>query len=472
MGTTLAARTYARPQAIEKRSNKVAAWLLFLLILAICIGPRLRSGDGDSRVDIRYQDILLIPSFLYVLATRKPGDPRPLLVAFGRWAIPLFIYGATFAAILTSFDGDIGLVRRVSYLGRALELFLLASVAAGLFIRSGTAAPKAALRAVHFAAHTNIAWMAFQAATGKTGTFLGASVGATIESYGPKLIGEGSAFGTGQFFAFTAAVAVAQLRARYTGGGPAVLLLAVSAIGAWLSQSRISIGVVILSVAVLLVLATKKGRLFNFGRTLIAVALGVWATEFILPHLQGRQSIGGVESGLDVRIADVWGPLLDALGNSPILGVGPGGLTNGLPIEGHNIYLRAALDYGLIIGPLFIGILVYAMFKALTVSRNAEQPASVRLFANLAFMGALGALFSGFVQDAMTGVMSSHLTMLSLGLFAGALSSHLTAQDDPIFKLNVRREKNRHAGAGLFALGCFLVTGGAIAAAILSTRMH
>lgn len=438
MGIPAETRTsYLKPKPTDTGSG-FAALLLFLLILAVCVGPRLRvAGEGPDRIDVRYQDILLIPSMLYLLLSNA-GKLKLQLFRLIGYKLSIFLYGAVMVTLLvTFFYPDVSPIRRAFFLGRGLELFMVASVAAGLFIKAKPVrATKAALRAVYVAAYGNAAWMAYQMATGTTGTILGSEVSATIESYGPKLIGEGSAFGTGQFFAFTAAVAAAQLKMRYGNQLFAFLLLFISAGGAWVSQSRISIGIVLLCVVVLLVLSTVKGRLLNIGRTGLSLML-LWAAfEFVLPQLQGRQSVEGIEAGVGVRVEKAWDPLLEVLANNPLFGAGPGGLVGDLPVEAHNIYLRALVDYGLIIGPLFIFIFVSVMFKAFKASRDEALSMNTRFFANLAFLAALGILVCGFVQDALTGVMSSHLTMLAIGMFAGA---RLCSQDEP--KLWVKKVK-------------------------------
>lgn len=426
----LVAGSAIKPKKTETSGNRISSLLLFILILAVCVGPRLRiSGEDGDRIDIRYQDILLIPAMFHLFVSNAGKMQWPLFRLLG-FRLPIFLYGAFFLTIIVAFTNpDVDFLRRTFFLGRGFELFALAAVTAGLYLSAGTMkAPRAALMAVYLAAYGNAAWMAYQMVTGDTGTLLGSSVGATIESYGPKLIGEGSAFGTGQFFAFTAAVAVAQLRAKYGHSFPALLLLAISAGGAWLSQSRISIGVVAVCVAVLLVLASKRGKLLNFGRTALAAVILWLAAEYVIPQLQGRQSLEGVEAGVDVRVDRVWGPLLDVLANNPFLGAGPGGLVGELPIEAHNIYLRAVVDYGLFVGLIFISIFVHVMFRGLATSRNPDMSVRTRLFGNLAFLAVLGVLVSGFVQDSLTGVMSSHLTMLAIGLLAGAMAS---SQDEP-----------------------------------------
>lgn len=432
----LVASAKAPHKKAELSGNRISALLLFLLILAVCVGPRLRvSGDGADRIDIRYQDILLIPAMFHLLASNAHNMRWPLFRLVG-YRLPVFVFGAIVVTVIIAvINPDVEILRRVFFLGRGFELFVIAAVAAGLFFSARDRGARASLQAVYLAAYGNAAWMGYQMYAGKTGTLLGSTVGATIESYGPKLIGEGSAFGTGQFFAFTAAVAVAQLRAKYGRRLPPLLLLAVSAGGAWVSQSRISIGVIAVCVAVLLVLSTRRGNLLNIGRTALAAILLWAAVEFVLPQLQGRQSLEGVEAGVGVRVDNVWGPLLEVMGNNPLMGAGPGGLVGDLPVEAHNIYLRAVLDYGLVVGAIFIAIFLGVMFRGFKASKDPEMSPDGKLFANLAFLAVLGVLVSGFVQDALTGVMSSHLTMLAIGLFAGALRFHAERGDQhPVIK--------------------------------------
>ncbi|MCP6031679.1 hypothetical protein NL371_26670, partial [Klebsiella pneumoniae] len=66
--------------------------------------------------------------------------------------------------------------------------------------------------AVTLGAFLNLLWFGYQLVVGTPQTLVGQEVGDQIESYGPKLIGEPSAFGTGQYWAFVAAVAAARLK--------------------------------------------------------------------------------------------------------------------------------------------------------------------------------------------------------------------------------------------------------------------
>lgn len=406
--------------APPRTTGPMASVLLFLIILAIGVGPRLRFGGGGGEpIDIRVQDILLIPAMLHLLTTRRPDAPPPLTTML-RWAVPVFVWGSCLiTAISIMEDPSVSIFRRVAFAGRGVELFVLAMVIAGLYLRSRSSGMRVVRRAIYLSAIGNIAWVAYQLATGTTGTLLTPNIGDDIQAYGPQLIGEGSAFGTGQFFAFVAAFGVAEMRSRTSRSG--WLLVIIGAVGAVASMSRISITGVLIAFLILTLFSRAKGALLNVGAVIFLVPLGILALLTFSDELTGRLSPHALSESLGFRYDEVWGPLVDTLTTEIWTGLGPGALLPPLPIEAHNVLLRAVIDYGLIIGLVFVGIFAATAIKAYREGKEDHTPDG-SLFANYAFIAIGSVLVAGLVQDSLTGVMSSHLAMVSIGLFAATYS--------------------------------------------------
>lgn len=400
------------------RLPNTAMIILMAILLAVAISPRIRLG-GDMQVDVRLQDILLVPSVLYLMI--KPGrkGQRPLRNLMSPMLTP-FVLGAllvTLCSIVVM--PEVPSIMRVAFLGRGLELFALAAVVAGLALRAGRNTTRNVLRVLYLGAFLNIGWVLYQAASGEYRTVIGLAVSEDIESYGPQLIGEPSAFGAGQYFAFVAALAAARIWSGHRRFIVHGAVIATAFVCTYFVESRISMGSIVLTVAILLVVGRRRGRVNILG-FLLAVAAGVYALSIIVPQLSGRASIENVQAGLLVREDSIWGPLWDAFLSAPFLGVGPGGLVPPLRSEAHNIYLRAILDYGLIFGVVFILIFLVVLVRAIKLARLTTATQPLNVFAALAMFSITSTLVSGLVQDALTGVMSSHLTMISIGLFAVA----------------------------------------------------
>lgn len=409
------------------RGRPVARLLLTAVILAITLGPRIRiPGLADRAVDLRVQDFLLIPALVYV-GTRLPSMRQ----VWGPWPA-LFASGAVFVTVLHLWlDPAMPVIRTLAYLGRGLETFVLAFAVAGLYRLAGDRAWRTALNALHLAVAVNVAWIGYQYATGAERTLLGSGVGDLIESYGPKLVGEASAFGTGSFFALAAALGCAELLTRVTARWVSVALLVAGVGGAYVSQSRVSLGAAVLCVVAVVLLPDAEGKRRVFSALALAVAAIV-----VIPRLPqiGRLSESGVEAGLGKRTGSIWEPLLNVLGDHWLIGIGPGGLgTYAYPwTEAHNIALRAALDYGLIVGALFLAAYLAIGWRARrTVFTRDETPAPVRLWAALALLLVAGVVIAGIAQDSLTPVMSTHLVMLAAGLLGGARLGPLPDRPKP-----------------------------------------
>lgn len=407
----------ATPRGVRSRA---AAVLLFVLVLAITVSPRLRLGGGGAQViDIRLQDLLLVPILLFLLINRRHFSP---LFRLWGWLMPVFFWLLllSFALLLSFTYTDPTPMRRILFLGRGVEIFVIAAAVAGLYLRAGPTALQTTLRAFHIAAAANFAWVVYQFATGSNGTLIGGDVGDDIQSYGPKLIGEPSAFGTGTFFAFIAALGVAQLRARTGKPLPSVVLIAMGAAGAILAESRASILVIGFVVVLLLVVSRGRTIVNPVGAMFVVLAAAIVGLT-VIPELEGRLSFEAVIGALGFRATEVWIPLLHALAANPFFGVGPGGLVPPLAIEGHNIAMRAFLDYGIVLGSMFLAFFVVVVVKAWKATRRSDQhDADHRTFSNLALIFTLAIFVAGLTQDALTAVTSSHLAMVAIGLFAAA----------------------------------------------------
>lgn len=403
--------------------SKLAGLALVSLILATAVSPRIRLGGTEAQlVDLRLQDLLLVPILGYLLATPRRDGRRPARFLFHP-LLPALIIGIVAVTITVSLaHPEVSLVRRVGFAGRTLELFALVTAVAGVYRRAGDRALKLTLRAFHMAALANTLWVLYQAATGNIGTFFGSAIGDAVESYGPKLLGEPSAFGTGQFFAITAAVGLAEIRADKSRRWVGWLMVAAGFTGASLAESRISMGAILAGVVLLLTFSRIKGQVLNPFRLTMVGLLGAAAALVVVPRLGGRISVEDLEYGVTGRADTIWRVLLQESAKHPFGGLGPGGLVGDLRSEAHNIYLRAVLDFGWFVGALFIGVFVVVLFRAYQESKDAAT-SEARLGATLAFFAVASILISGFVQDALTAVTSSHLTVIAIGVFAATYAS-------------------------------------------------
>lgn len=399
--------------------SKMAAMLLFGLVMAIAVSPRIRFIGGETTADLRLQDVLLVPIIIFLLATRQGSQPSLRLVT-GRLVVPVLLAAGIVSAVAIVAMPEVSPLRRVAFYGRGVELFALAAAVAGLWLRARDRALPALTGAMITGAIANFAWVLYQLASQQIGTLIGTAVSDTVESYGPKLIGEPSAFGTGQYFAAVAAFGIALLRAKYGRWPAATFLIAVGAVGAYVANSRISIGSILVASILLLVLNRGKVVLNPFAVTQV-ILVGGAAAVLVLPRLTGRLSEQGLEAGLGVRANGIWDVALSEALKNPLLGVGPGGLITPLPIEAHNIFIRSIADYGVLVGPLFLVIFVVALVRAFRTLRQESVSIELSLTSHWAFFVLLSTLISGSVQDSLTGVMSSHFAMVSMGVYAAAL---------------------------------------------------
>lgn len=434
MARTLSQDVTTRTGVVKRDAgSEIARYLLFAFVLAIAISPRVRiETDLISiriPIDLRIQDLLLVPSIVYLMGSVRPATRSALTSVLGP-ALPVFLWLAALATTVAALDStEVSIFRRLAYLGRTVEMFVLAAVIAGLYLRAGDRAMRAALAAVYLGAVLNVTWVCYQYVAGFQGTALGADVGDLIDSYGPKLIGEASAFGTGQYFVFIAAVGAAEIRARVGRQGPGALLLVAGLVGATLAESRISMGIIAAIIVMTFAVSTVRRRFLNpggifFGALVVAAGLLAFGDQ-----LQGRLSWDAIRQSVDDRVYGIWSPLLTYVLEHPLTGVGPGGLTPELPnVEAHNVVLRALLDFGIPAGIAFIALFVVVIVRANVASKLPDAGDELRLFANVAMISVIAVLASGMVQDALTAVTSSHLAMISVALFAAAFARHRQAK--------------------------------------------
>lgn len=402
----------------------LANLLLCALILAIMLSPRFRAGSLDSEraIDVRLQDLILA-SLVFVLPALWHASGARMRRAWGSWCARFFFLALLATALGLLLFPEVRLARRIVFLGRELEPFVLATLVCCLFALGGSTASAWVRRAFNAAFIANASWFAYQAATGDKRTLLGTDVGDQIFSYGPKLIGESSAFGTGAMCAFMAAVALARLRARIGSRIWSLVMLILSTAGAYLSESRVSLGAIVV-LAALFVLqhsTTRSSRLMRVGSV---VLVGVLLVRWMPEPTDNRLTAVGLDASLHVRTGVIWTDLLHFLGAHPqavLTGVGPGALgTELVPAsEAHSLLLRAWLDFGLLGAAALVATLVVVGRRAYQFSRRNDVDRVARAHGDLAFLCLIWIFVAGLVQDSLTAVTSSHLALLAVGLFAG-----------------------------------------------------
>lgn len=405
----------------QARPSLTAKVLLYGIILAVCWSPRLRLGllPGEN-VDIRLQDPLIVVAVGYlILAPAAPIRARWDLV-WGKW-LSLFLATAVVTTFLHMMIAQpVSDLLRVAYLGRTIEMFILAVAVCGLYLRAGISHLQVGW-VLRLGAWANLIWIGYQHLTGTRETFFG-ELSETIGSYGPVLIGEPSAFGTGVFLMFAATLTIADYRAR-TVPAPISLLVLVAIIGAaYLVESRVNL---ITIVAMLAFLSPRHLRtLFNAPAVTYLLLGGAVALLLFADKLVGRLSFESLTHSLGVRFG-IWSLLADYTGNWFVIGVGPGGLARSVMgwDEAHNIAVRAWLDFGILGAILLFAALGRAFLAAVRAARpGTDQTDGLRWAATLAGLIMVGVFVAGMVQDALTAVTSTHLLMVALGIFAAEIS--------------------------------------------------
>lgn len=439
MSTTIAATVEPKPRRAGDRAvvdvpgRKASLLLLALLIVSIGLGPRFRLGalDEGRAIDLRPQDLLLPLAALVAYAPAAGAALLDRRQVWWRW-FAIAGYSAVLLTLLQLLiDDDVSTLRRVAFLGRHLLLFAVAAVVCALYRRAGGDAGRLALRLLTGVVVANALWFAYQVATGQATVLIGRVAGDQVSSYGPRLIGEPSAAGTGTFFAFAAALALAAYRAKLMRAATAAALFLTSAVCAYLAESRTAL-VSIICLVCLFVVRSSPGRLSLAPRVALVTAAGSVAAWYVIHRHTERLSGGGLYRGARDRFQQVWTPILDRSADDPVflvLGVGPGGLPGrGLPItEAHNIVLRAWLDFGIAGGALFLAALAIVAVRGYRVARDPGAEPFTRLWAELVALYALVVAITGVALDSLTTVMSTHLLMLAVGLFAGAHAAPATA---------------------------------------------
>jgi len=401
-------------------SDHLAVVLMCTLIFCVALGPRMRLLMFPGRpVDIRLQDILIIPSMAYIWLMPTPVRSR-MSDVWGSWCMALCGYASIVTMVYVLVETQTPVMERIGFLVRGMEPFVLATVMCGLALRSGDDAGRWALRALHATFLANAAWVAYQMATGSIRTLVGTDVGNLVESYGPKLVGEPTVFGTGAFFGLMAALAVAEHRSPVVPRFFAFAMLAVAGTGAFVSQSRIWLGSVV-TFGLLAVRSERPGSRILRATTLVAT--GAVLVVCVQPaQFANRMSATGVQRSLTGRISDIWSPMIDIASARPVtllMGVGPGGIrAASFASEAHNLLLRSWLDYGIPGMVLFVGMGAMIFSRASAVARAGWGSPTLKIFANFACLSLVGIVISGLVEDSFTAVTSSHLVMIAVGLFA------------------------------------------------------
>lgn len=398
-------------------SERLAATLMVTLVCAVALSPRIRFPLLPERsIDLRIQDFL-IP--LVLLIARPPRISFRMV--WGAW-FGLFAWVAAVVLVLTALiTPEPGFLVRVAYFGRQVEPFVLAYAVCRLAMAAGPLARPWLLRCLIVVEVLNVGWVGIQIWAGTSTTLFGAEVSEQFGAYGPRLIGEGSAFGAGAFFAFACASTVALHRSGFLRLPVTILMLGGFLGCLYVVQSRIWMGAAALYVLALLVFADRR-RWTVARATLILIVVSIVAA-FVLPPLptNGRLSPEGLALSLGVRTGDIWGPitaLLTAEPWTPLLGFGPGGLLDTDITEAHNAALRAWLDYGLF-GMALMFVVVGSAFRYTRQTlRDPRSDRYAQLWADLAGLYMLGIAIAGTVQDSFTVVTSSHLAAVAIGAHA------------------------------------------------------
>ena len=333
-------------------------WLLFLMVVAIGIAPRipLPIVIPGRRFDLRVEDVILIVilyCWVLYLFVQPKIDGTPLFMQLG-----FYIGVAVFATSFSLITSDLGTIRSFFYLLKELEYFIIFFIVANTLNTESDL--KVVINLMLLVGFCNAAWVVFQLATGQAYQLFYVSGGTLpmdayqtagqLVGYGPRLIGEVNPLATGGLFMVVFLLALSLM--LYSKAKKPMLiygiLSALFLLGILGCGSRVSLMGAIVGSVILLKITGRAPKILP--TLLILVGLSLLVSPLIPAIGTSRFSVAGITKSFFFRWQEIWGPILENLTAQVIFGYGKGslgtirGLGDG---EAHNHFLRVVLETGI-----------------------------------------------------------------------------------------------------------------------------
>jgi O-antigen ligase len=335
--------------------------------------PRVPIGhlQAHQRADIRASDLILLSMFVAFI----------LLVSQGKIRLQfklhmLFLFCFIISTFLSSLFGWVRFnydpIYSLFFFLRVFEYVILPFVVQS-FIKNEETLKKIFLCFL-LAFSINSLWLIFQLITNHRGPLLET---VNLAFYGYALISNSQPFTVGGVFLLSLLLFVIYYL-FYKNSISILLIVCIALVGTALSFSRTVITAAIICLVVVFIIFIFQGekspkKIFFFililGLLLSSVAIMVAASSIFIDLPFYRLDLSNaIEALYNVRIKQIWLPLLRKFSERAMLGYGVGNIGNLHQSfdEGHNYYIRLLLEVG-IVGfinfAMFILILLYKLIK-------------------------------------------------------------------------------------------------------------
>lgn len=212
-----------------------------------------------------------------------------------------------------------------------------------------------------------------------------------------------------------------------SGWSRSVILFALVGIGTaiLITFSRAAIGAFVLVNLVFLVRRRQLGTIVVFA--IMALVVGLFFYEPIMDRLNTGVETGNRAQISAGRLDSIWLPLLDDFSISWLFPHGPSAIMWSKPMlngtilfvgHTHNAYLGLLYDYGMLLGGLIVGFLVYLFRQFLHYSRNDGDPALRHLFEGAAVAMLVWAI-QGISDDRFTPTVAQTPLWCAVGILIG-----------------------------------------------------
>lgn len=398
--------------------DKLTLLGLFLLPLIISLGPRFEIFGEIRFAHLRIQDFIVPPLFvamslIWMLNPRGQSDAR--LAKLSMMASALVVISAALAMMATA-EG-VELLIRLGFLYRLVVLAMIALLVLWGLRKQGVRGLLSLGFGFLVGVTVNFGWFFWQVVI-ERGYEAWRFTSIDPWNWGLVTIGEGAPFPAGQYVVLVLACSLAGTivaRSSWVRLNFAVVSFGLGLV-LYLTQSRASIasGVVITVVAVFSLVSNNLLR-SKLARFSLAVFLGSSAVVAYSWLAEGRLSPSGLMREFSKR-SDIWDRNLQLVQGLEFFGLGPGGLRAAGGGEAHNIYLLLFSDYGALGLSVFFVVIALLAYSAVKLLSDTSSP-TYQAIALIVLFFIINLLVSGFAQDTLNPVISSHLFATLIGAF-------------------------------------------------------